>query len=281
MTIEDWLYTDKPVLSVSVWTFTDATLLTIGFSHSLLDIPGLKALLEAWKAVLEGHEDQVLPFTGVKEDPIAAVVDKTPAHKYILADRVLHSWGFLLFVFYAIAEIIFHRKKSMRIVQIPDSYLQSLKKQAREDLQIEKATDAAPFLSDGDVLFAWWAKLTISCLRPSPRRTMNMLNVMGLRSTLEDVVPREGAYIGNLALTSNTYMPAQQLLSQSLGATALQIRKDLLQQRTREQVEACLTLHKQHNEKKGRMPLFGSYDQVMLSLSNWCVVLLPATRQSC
>ena len=93
-------------------------------------------------------------------------------------------------------------------------------------------------------------------------------NVFNLRGVVESVVPSDSAFIGNLASTLNTYLPAKQLIQQSIGKTALMIRETLLQQRSTEQAEALLTLNKECAAKKKAL-LFGPPDQVMVTLSNW------------
>jgi hypothetical protein len=59
--LADYLYTDAPQLALHIVSFCDATLVTISWSHTLLDTMGMKLLLQAWSLVLQGRSDEVLP----------------------------------------------------------------------------------------------------------------------------------------------------------------------------------------------------------------------------
>ncbi|KAI7381981.1 hypothetical protein KC328_g11929 [Hortaea werneckii] len=276
--LEDWLYTDKPPLSLHIVTFTDATVVGLSWSHTLLDAMGRHLLQRAWTAVLEGREHDVPPFQGYYEDPITPVVNQTPPEQHVLYDHLLSGFGFFVFVMYMILEFVWWPKQSSRIILLPGPYVQDLRQQALQDLHANKKEgndERVPFVSEGDIIFAWLARKTIQALRPSPTTPVNLTLILNLRgsSSASPIFPSpEGeAYIGNAALASITLTTADDLLhDERLSKTAGQIRRDLESQRTRENLQAFLSLH--HREvrtKGGHSPLFGPKGQLMLSLSNW------------
>lgn len=268
--IEDWLYTDKPPLSVHVVTFTNATVLGLSFSHTFLDAVSRSALLKAWTAVLNDREDDVPPYQGFAEDPLEKLNGRTPPGKYLLHDTIMGSFGFLVFVVCMIFEFLFYPKQECRVVFLPGPCVKALRDQALQDLATESTTsDEKPFVSEGDVLFAWWAKTTIKALRLSSSRPINLMNVMNFRGVVDDVLPPDQAFIGNATTTSQTHLTAGEIARQPVGKTALRIRNSLLQQRTQEQAEAYVALHHGEMEKTGRAPLFGPPTQMMLAWSNW------------
>ncbi|KAI6804076.1 hypothetical protein KC361_g440 [Hortaea werneckii] len=277
--LEDWLYTDRPPLSLHIVTFTDATVVGLSWSHTLLDAMGRHLLQRAWTAVLEGREQDVPPFQGYHEDPITPVVDHTPPEQHVLYDHLLRGFGFVMFVMYMILEFVWWPKQSSRIILLPGPYIQDLRQQALQDLQEQQqpkseTNEPAPFVSEGDIIFAWLAKKTLQALRPSPPSTpVNLTLILNLRgggnSALVSAFRPEEAYIGNASLASTTLTTAGEILQQPLSQTAARIRRDLEIQRSPENIRALLSLHRREVRSTGRSPLFGPGNQLMLSLSNW------------
>ncbi|RMY70170.1 hypothetical protein D0862_14782 [Hortaea werneckii] len=277
--LEDWLYTDKPPLSLHIVTFTDATVVGLSWSHTLLDAMGRHLLQRAWTAVLEGREQDVPPFQGYYEDPITPVVDQTPPEQYVLYDRLLKGFGFFLFVMYMILEFVWWPQQSSRLILLPGAYIQDLRQQALQELQGDKQgseeDEGEPFISEGDIIFAWLAQKTLQALRPSsPHVPVNLTLILNLRGSsnsgaLASVLPPETSYIGNASLASTTLTTAGEILHQPLSQTAFQIRRNLEIQRKPLNLQAFLSLHRREVSATGRSPLFGPGGQVMVSLSNW------------
>ncbi|KAI7259165.1 hypothetical protein KC345_g10385 [Hortaea werneckii] len=282
--LEDWLYSDKPPLSLHIVTFTNATVVGLSWSHTLLDAMGRHLLQRAWTAVLEGREQDVPPFQGYYEDPITEVVDQTPPEQHVLYDHLLTGFGFFTFVMYMILEFVWWPKQSSRTILLPGAFVQDLRQQALKDLQKNQDENSnnneqeqEPFISEGDIIFAWLAQKTLQALRPSPHTPVNLILILNLRgssagplaSPPTSFFPPEKAYIGNASLPSITLTTAGEILHRPLSQTAAHIRKNLEIQRTPPNLQAFLSLHRREVRAKGRSPLFGPGDQLMLSLSNW------------
>ncbi|KAH7551117.1 hypothetical protein BM1_09991 [Bipolaris maydis] len=262
--LEDWLYTDRPLLSVSVVTFADATLLTLGWSHIVMDIGGYEALMKSWIAVLNGREENVLPFVGFSEDPIANLAVKESADSYLLFPKTLTGWGFLRFVFNYFCEKIFYPLETDYVVSIPQTFVQGLKEEATQYLErCSPSLDTC--ISDGDILCALMTKLTISSQSLSEKRTVHQINVFDLRGILEDAFPKDACYMGNACLSASTFFTVDELLNQPLAATALRIRESLQQQRILPQIHASIALRNQLS----RRPILGPADQIFVPFSNW------------
>ena len=60
MKIDDYLNSDLPQIGLHVVSFTDRTVVTIFFPHTLGDAMAQKALLDAWLLVLKGHADAIV-----------------------------------------------------------------------------------------------------------------------------------------------------------------------------------------------------------------------------
>nr|POE77759.1 hypothetical protein CFP56_09402 [Quercus suber] len=269
--LEDWIFSDSPPLSLRIVTFTDATLLTLSWSHVFLDAVGRTTLFKAWLAVMDGREEDVPPFVGYETDPFEVLDGKTPPEKYVFYGVMLSGLNFALFVVYMILEFVFHPKQTSRAVLLPAAMIQALREQALEDLTVSarSSSDSRPFVSEGDVILAWWAKVNAAALQLSPSQPINVMNVMNFRGILDEVLPPDQAFIGNATGVIYTQMTAKELLAEPLGSTAIRIRRSLEQQKTPEQVEAYISLHKSVLRKTGHGPVVGPANQQMITLSNW------------
>jgi len=268
--LEDWIYSDHPQLSLHIVSFNDATLMTVTFLHTLLDALGLAALFKAWTAVLRGREDEVPLFHGFSKDPLAPLSEMTPPEKHVLSGRVLKGLGMLLFVVRFLFELIWHHKVEERIIFLPGRYLERMRENALQELAAENNGREKPFISEGDVIFAWWSRTVLSALRPALHRTIVLMNVFDIRPTLaNEIIPSNCAFVANATSVAYTCLSARRILQEPLSFVASQLRRSLEQQRTRQQVEALAALQKQTVERTGQQPIIGDSNMLLIICSNW------------
>ncbi|KAL5001377.1 hypothetical protein BDV10DRAFT_182610 [Aspergillus recurvatus] len=74
-TLEDFIYEDKPQLSLFITSFNNATLVALSWPYTLMDVMGQQALLHEWSLVLAGRESEVPPMLGAREDVLCAAAD--------------------------------------------------------------------------------------------------------------------------------------------------------------------------------------------------------------
>jgi hypothetical protein len=265
---EDWTTTDRPPLSIHVVVFEDATILTLSFSHTFLDGMGRQVLLKAWLNVLNGEEHLVPPIQGFQEDPLAGLAGRIPATKHVLYDQLLSGRRFLQFIFSNMWENFWYPKLAARMVFLPGAFVQNLREQALADIKTSNDAAEQPFLSEGEVIFVWWARVTCAAMKIPPNRTIALNNVFGFRGVIDEFLPPNKAFVGNAHFATLTNLTASQLQSQPLGSIALQVRRSLQQQRTQEQVEALATLRAE-SEAQGKPLLFGRPDAMSINWSNW------------
>lgn len=272
--LDDWIYTDRPQLSIHVLIFKDATLITVTWIHTLMDAVGLSGLFKAWTAVLRGREDEVPPFHGFRTDPVAVLAEKSSTKtekEYVLANLVISGWALLLFAVRFLFDIFWYPKDEQRLVFLPERYVNQLREEALEDLDVTNVEGSqVPFISESDVLLSWISRTMLSELKISPSRSVTLLNVFDARSILgNDIIPSDSVYIGNITVPSYTCIKVHQVLQNSMGYFALRLRRSLEQQRTREQVAAYGRVQKQAVEKTGNPAPIGDSGMVMLTCSNW------------
>ncbi|KAI0164004.1 hypothetical protein GGR57DRAFT_498096 [Xylariaceae sp. FL1272] len=269
--IEDYLYRDEPQLSMHVVCFEDATLVSLGWPHTFLDAMGRRELFQAWIAVLEGRDDDVKPLHGVYEDPLKSF-GLAPKEQYILADRVVAGWNKVVFIARFIFELMWHSQEETRIVCLPAAHAQKLRAMAIADLEtLYEGEESKPFLSEGDVISAWFTRLVVQQMEsPSSERTIEIMNAFGLRSVLaKDLLPSDYAYVANAVLGVYALVSAKDILTKPLGIVAAAVRRSIVEQGTREQLEARRVIDLASMEKTGSPSLFGDGQMKLIIFSNW------------
>ncbi|KAK8135025.1 Transcriptional regulator sdnM [Apiospora sp. TS-2023a] len=299
----DYLRGDTPVLGLHVVSFKNATLVTLRGSHVLFDDIGRKAFLDAWSLTLQGRDDDVAPL--MERDPMAKLGAPTPREtekatlpieEYKHADKQLGPRQFLQLGLRQVLDRISHWRRrpveEARIVCVPKPYMERLKKAAfREWLGTpgngsfvaehdeEEATAPSPrhmFLSDGDILCAWWTRHILAArLPPNTSQTVSVMNMLGLRDLLvqSGIVPgaeRKSVMLGNAMVGVPAFFLASQLQQKSLGEVAGNLRQAIQELGSWPQVEALLKLQRASRDKKDRHAvLFGDGGMHMVACTNW------------
>lgn len=241
--------------------------------------------MDAWSLVLHGRDAEVPPVYGFAADPLAAL-GSAPREEYKLADRQLNTWQLLVLG----ARMFLGRLWSpptqdlKRVIMIPASFAQRLHETALADLasseqeqeqpqasSSESPPKPAPFVSEGDVICAWWNRRVVGAqLPPTSRRTVAIHNVFNLRWVLGgDLLPAHGGvYVSNAAITVPTLLPARDLLARPLGHVAAALRAALQALGTRAQVEAFVA-GSRAAAARGSAYVVGDAWMHMTVCSNW------------
>jgi hypothetical protein len=167
---------------------------------------------------------------------------------------------------YGISNILdFVRSQENRMVCVPGPFVTKLREEALAD--IKRNPEMGTFLSEGDVLCAWWTRLAISNL--SSKRTVVLNNAYSLRKPLaEDLLPsNNGPYVSNAIGFLNVLLPAHEIFDKPLSYVASAIRHTIQELGTRAQVEAFAAMWR---ESSGKLPpFFGNRGMHMITFSNW------------
>ena len=263
--LNDYLYSDEPPISLHVVSFEDATLLSLSWPHTFMDAMGRAALFNAWKLMLDGRENEVPPFYGFDEDPLGEL-GSYPTEEYILAHLLIKGFGKAILIFRTIFALLRYRRESGRIVCIPASTFATLRETALNDLPTHNPNYRPSFLSDGDVLSAFWSKTILQEMPSTWNMTVNIMNAFGLRGVLSnDLLPPDKAYISNARSTVQAILPCSRVLSEPVSFTAAVVRRSIIEQGTRAQVEAFANLRR----KTLSMTIFGDSNAIFIIYTNW------------
>ncbi|USW58455.1 Putative transferase [Septoria linicola] len=269
--LADFLDKDQPLLSLHISSFNDATLVGLSWPHLLMDVMGQQALLRGWSSVLAGRKSAVPPCIGAREDTIAEIADSTtsPIEEYALGKQKMSVLGMIQFGARFAWDMMWNSNVETRTVCIPASAMNCLLKEASDSISEAATNGKQPFVSEGDVLTAWFARAVASSLaRPRP---VTILHALNARFRLSSLKNSQGIYIQNMAVAAFSYLTAD-LARGLLGPAALQNRNGLLEHATEAQVLAGLReLRQQHELKPGVDPniICGDPNAVLMPFTNW------------
>ena len=271
--IDDYLTQDRGQLGLHVVSFADATLVVLYYNHTSFDLMGWGALMTAWTHVLHGREHLVARPVGGDPgsdnfDPLREV-GTAPTAPHVLGGRAMPLSGLLGFGVRNAVDMGF-RAKECRIVSVPEVFIRRMREQALAELRAAAGPDdEEPFVSEADVIAAWWARLTVSQLvAADSNRTVSIQYAASARKALglsTDITV--DPYVSNCFSILYTLMPASEMIARPVSHLAAAIRRSIVEQGTREQVEAYFAL--QHRAPGRMMPLFGDAGMHMMTLSNW------------
>ncbi|OJK05112.1 hypothetical protein ASPACDRAFT_1852063 [Aspergillus aculeatus ATCC 16872] len=275
--LDDYIYTDRPQLTIHVASFTDTTILTITFLHTLMDGMGMSSFFAAWTAVLRGQEDQVPTFLGLDTTPMQTLNSTTSKEPFVHQGLLLKGIHLIIGTMYFLWEYFWQGPEEQRILCIPGAFVDGVRSQAIQELKTtigDAANPQAPFLSESDVLLAWWTKVAITALSPAPDRLLALMNIFDFRSLVlppELTEPSKNvAVIGNATFQAYTFLRVREILAMPISQLAAQIRHSLVQQRTKPQVEALAAVIRASTEANGvDATLFGDYNTLLMAWSNW------------
>lgn len=262
-TVSEYLVRDVAQTALHVVSFNDSTLISISLPHTLTDGTGGALIYKSWALVLQGRSEEVPPFHAYEHDPLEGFGDN-PREPYMFKDRLLTGWKKWMFVAYQMYDA-WRYKSSSRIVCVPNAFLAQLRKQAIEEIRTSTGNDKA-FVSDNDVLVAWFTRLCVGIFPRNSPMTVRIMNAFALSAVLGERLPAGKAYISNAATEIYTFWSVKDFFTKPLSACAWAIRCSMMEGGRYDQVEALAAIKKGDGDA---WPQFGDSSMELMSYSNW------------
>lgn len=237
--LDDYLNSDRPQMGLHVVSFLDKTLVTVYFPHTLMDGMSMAPFLEAWTLALQGRVSEIQCTTAPEgqensRDPLLEH-SMEPTAKHVLAGHQISIAGLAGWALRNISS--FFTSLENRMVCVPALTIARLHEEAFIDSAADRTGDEpAPFLSDGDMLCAWWTRLLLATasVTQNPNKTIVLNNAYSLRKVLFGSDTGTGShkvlntapcpnniFLSNLAAFFNVILIAGDILQQPLYRTAL------------------------------------------------------------
>lgn len=281
VSLNDYLTSDSPQLTLYIVSFTDATIISLVWPHIASDAMGLRDLASAWSLVLAGRESEVLPMLSSDEDPMLnAGSNSSFAESHALEKTQVKGLWLFLWGIRFVLDLLWWPRMESKTIFLPHDTVKELRNDALNSIVDGSKDDGIsvgehlPFISDGDAVTAWVSSMAVSTLLPaSSPRTVGIANAFDIRSrapSMFSVKPDQGVYIQNAVLPCWANIAAQHLAEKSgMGVAALAIRRSIELQTSEAQIHALARLTRLSLTETGIPPLFGDTSSFLLTASNW------------
>lgn len=154
-------------------------------------------------------------------------------------------------------------------IRLPGRCVDRMRKTVLQELAVTAPKGAKmPFLSEGDVVVAWWVRTMTKALKPAPDRTIMVMNVFNVWNLFAEWFPNGAAgLIGISFFYSYTLLVARNILQDiSLNYVASTNRKALVEHRTKQQVEAMTAI--QRGNFMRAAPMVGDSKMLFMAATN-------------
>ncbi|KAK7993690.1 hypothetical protein PG989_007071 [Apiospora arundinis] len=282
--LDDFINRDLPQLELHVVSFRNATIVSVSCLHSLLDGMGLgsQGLFNGWMLVLQGRQDEIPPACGFDND-LLKDLGKRPTEEHKYHRFRMGGWCMIWYLLRRAFQFLWHRAEEGRIVCIPASFMQQLRQSVLEELEAgagsadtwagESGKDEKgkkPWVSEGDVLVAWWTRYATLHLRNKPNKTICVSNAYNLRRILSgNLLPAGHAYLSNAVLGLFMLPKARDIFERPLSWMAAQMRRSIVETGTRGQVEALIADVMPDWSRPASFRMYGDPGMHMVVFTNW------------
>lgn len=239
---------DRPVLSLRITSFADATLVAVAVPHLIVDAMAIGELMSAWSLVVNGRLDEVPPVISAHEDldydvadPALVGTDESEKEPWALQSSYLTGFSFFLFVVRFLWDVMTGSKVENRVLYLPKATLDKMRAGAIDDIathdsQQDNPKTVKPWVSEGDVLFAWTCRMVSLAQGTSPR-PINALNTVNLRGRLPEITAPATGGAFTTGLATAAFMPVSPTEARGpLGLLAAKSRATLTTQATPTQI---------------------------------------------
>lgn len=156
-------------------------------------------------------------------------------------------------------------RTASRIVCVPGAFWAEQCKNAIEKIRADTGNDKV-FVSDNDVLTAWFMRLAVSSFPENSNRTVRIMNAFALTTVLgNDHLSSAKVYSSNAATEIYAFLTIRDFFTKPLSYAAYAVQRSMMEGGTWEQVEALAGMKRQCLAH----PIFGDVSMETISYSNW------------
>jgi hypothetical protein len=256
-----------PQLSIHVESFTDTTLISVSWLHTLSDVLGIANILQAWQAVLEGREEDVPTLMDADIDPLESV-GRGPVEEHDMSQYIMNWWQTVLYICNLLLSWVWFGGETWRQMYIPGDWLRKLQQQGIFESRQAKSIEAANFISRHDVVNALLAKLA-SQTTWTAEQPVWLYQATNVRERLSTVSSAPGKIsIGNLTSGTLTVLPAREVKDGPIWKIASALRKTTELHTQGGQMDAMMAIFR-HLLEKGNPVGIGEWNSHTVTASNW------------
>ncbi|KAK7964025.1 hypothetical protein PG988_010999 [Apiospora saccharicola] len=276
--LEDFIKRALPQLELHVVSFRNATVVNLSCLHSVLDGMsfGRQGLFYGWMLVLQGRQAEIPPVCGFDVD-LLKNLGKQPSEQHKFHHLRMSGLGMLWWMFKRALQMVWYKEEA-RIVCVPGEFVEQLREAALDDLakgstqngKAEGEAGAKPWVSEGDVLVAWWTRYATMHLRNQPNKTINVSSAYNIRRVLSgNLLPAGHFYLSNASLGLFMLPKIRDIFERPLSWLASQMRQAIVETGTKAQIEALVAEVMPDWTRPSTFRMLGDSGMHMLVFSNW------------
>lgn len=199
----DLLNQDLPYMSFKIVAFSDASILTTSFPHTVFDAFGYMALINMLQKVLECHEDQVIPILGARNDVLAEIASDHKDHRQ--QEHITSNGTDTVPLHQPSANRLPPLER--RIICLPRTAIEQIRD--RELIRDDTGRDDKDYgLFRNDELCLAWAFQQIARSEPQPR-PIAIANILNARFIFPRLLKAKGVYAQNMVLLAPNLLSAE------------------------------------------------------------------------
>ncbi|EPQ55194.1 hypothetical protein GLOTRDRAFT_93712 [Gloeophyllum trabeum ATCC 11539] len=201
ITLEEYLDPehDHPCFNIHVSLFLDGSVTCTGITipHVLGDGTGISKMLMNWLTLMGNPNAAVPAMHSYDKDPFAPLES---AYEFA-EDLTTETWEEILHNIHLQEEREDHPRE-VRTVYLPGSLVSRMRAEAVEELaqRRKRGEDVPDFLSENDILSAWWIKILCTDVDPDDKTPLISFVGSSLRKQLPEYFPRDTWYPHNATL---------------------------------------------------------------------------------
>lgn len=263
--LEQYVNSDVPLLSLHVASFSNATVVGVSWPHVVMDGVGQIELMRAWSLVLAGRESEVPAVVGAQTDALMEIAgpDSGEREPSILDQRKMSTKGIAKMVGRFVWIETTKPRTEVRYICLPKEAVAKIHAQCLESLP--SGAGHVQF-SKGDSLMSWLTKQVIAS--EDKVEHVTIFNAMNARYRLSPLLKAGGVFLQNMVLGFFTFISPESSQG-AIGEIALAHRKCLEEQTTEPQARSLLgNMLEERIAGREFKPFFGDSNALVIFFNN-------------
>lgn len=233
---EDYLSRYLPQIFLHIVTFTDGTLMSLTWPHTMSDISGWGHIFRAWSGVLAGKRYNAIPQLVGFDTDVLEYFGKTRLAERSLTEPIERKFSSKVGT---LARSIEHAVQTphmeSRLLCLPRETLDMLEEKTTHDMILNQG------VTEMDVIKEYLVSIACAHMEPSDRNVC-IHGSLDLRRHYPAIAVKPGVYIQNATLPYVALVSLNTLAGGSFGQTAIAVHRAYELQRPVEQLIATAKL---------------------------------------
>ncbi|KAE8548910.1 hypothetical protein EYB25_009293 [Talaromyces marneffei] len=260
--LEDYLGRYLPQLYLHIVTFTDGTLVSLTWPHTMSDISGWGHIFRAWSAVLSGKPYNAIPQMGGFDTDVLEYFGMTRLAERSLMDPIERKFSSKVGTFTRRIEHTIHPPEmESHLFCLPRETLDMLEEKTNFDMILNHQ------VTEMDVIKEYLVSIACAHMGFSDRNVV-IHGSLDLRRHNAALAAKPGVYVQNASLPYVAVVPLKTVNGESFGQTAVAIHRAYELQRPYQQLVATAKLLRTFN-MRDKLPVLGDRDGHHVFLVEW------------